>query len=355
MDVQQIRVEPFSYRDLDEETSAALFAHHNTLWTELHPDDPPRSLEAARARWAALPPFLRTYGWMARHPAGQVLASAALFMTDMAENRHLAQVELEVDPAWRRQGLGWLLARLVLEAARDENRRLIIFSTNDRTEGGRIFAHRLGAHAGMTTHTNQLDLSSLDRDLLRRWQDSGRQRAAGFDLGLWDGRYPDADLEAITELTRVMNSAPTDDLDVADFNFTPEQIREIETQQLSGGRKRWTMYARERESGRFAGYTVLILDPARPQIILQGDTGVLPEFRNRGLGRWLKASMLDRVLMEWPEGRYVRTGNADSNAPMLRINEQLGFRPYMAETIWQLPVADGLAALPESTGSAGSP
>jgi GNAT superfamily N-acetyltransferase len=346
MDADRIRIEPFSYRELDDNTSAALFAHHNVLWEEMHPDDPPRSLELARARWAALPPFLRTYGWMARLPDDRVVASAALFLTDMAENRHLAQSELEVDPAWRRQGLGWLLARRLLHAARDEERRLVIFGTNDRSEGGAAFARRLGAHAGMTTHTNQLDLRELDHDLVGRWQESGRTRAAGFDIGLWDGRYPDEDLETIAELTRVMNTAPTDDLDVEDFNFTAEQIREIEAQHLSGGRKRWTIYARERESGRFAGYTVLILDPSRPQIINQGDTGVLPEFRNQGLGRWLKAAMLDKVLEEWPEGRFVRTGNADSNAPMLRINEQLGFRPYMAETIWQLPVEDGLATLP---------
>jgi GNAT superfamily N-acetyltransferase len=346
MNVNQIHLEPFSYQKLDEETSAALFAHFTVLWEETHPDDPPRSLDAARARWAALPPFLRTFGWMARLPDGQVVASAAIFLTDMAENRHLAQGELEVNPPWRRQGLGWRLARLVLEAARDEGRRLIIFSTNDRSEGGAAFARRLGAHAGMTTHTNQLDLQELDRELVRRWQDSGRERAAAFDIGLWDGRFPEEELEAITELLRVMNSAPTDDLDVEDFNFTPEQVRAIEAQQLSGGRKRWTLYARERDSGRFAGYTVLVLDPERPQIVLQQDTGVLPEFRNKGLGRWLKAAMLDKVLAEWPEGRFVRTGNADSNAPMLRINEQLGFSPYMAETIWQLPVEDGLAALP---------
>jgi mycothiol synthase len=58
--------------------------------------------------------------------------------------------------------------------------------------------------------------------------------------------------------------------------------------------------------------------------------------------------MLEKVLDEWPEGRFVRTGNADANAPMLRINNELGFRPYMAETIWQVPVVDALEALPEA-------
>jgi mycothiol synthase len=274
-----------------------------------------------------------------------VVASAALFLTDMAENRHLVQIELEVEPGWRRQGLGWLLARRLVEAVEAEERRLILFGTTDRTVGGEAFARRAGAVPGLTAHTNQLDLREVDRELLRAWQERAQERAAGFEIGLWDGPYPESDLEAIAKLMRVMNEAPHGDLDVEDFNFTPEQIRDIEAQQLSGGRKRWTMYARERETGNFAGYTVLILDSARPEIIQQGDTGVLPGYRNKGLGRWLKAAMLEKVLAVWPAGRFVRTGNADSNAPMLHINEALGFRPYMAETVWQVPVASVKEAL----------
>jgi mycothiol synthase len=346
MDSDQVRFEQFSYKSLDEATLAAVFAHHERLWAEMHPDDPPRQLEGVRARWASLPPFLRTYGWLGRLPGGQVIASTSLFLTDMEENRHLAQIELDVNPAWRRQGLGWQLARRLLAAAAAEERRLLIFATNDRHNGGGAFARRVGAHPGMTAHTNQLDLREVDRELLRSWQEAAQERAAGFELGLWDGRYPDDDLEAIAELMQVMNQAPHGDLDVGDFNFTPEQVRQIEGQQLSGGRRRWTMFARERATGNFAGYTALFLDPARPQIIQQGDTGVLPAYRNKGLGRRLKAAMLQEVLDEWPQGRFVRTGNADSNAPMLHINEALGFRPYMAETIWQVAVETAQAALP---------
>lgn len=68
-------------------------------------------------------------------------------------------------------------------------------------------------------------------------------------------------------------------------------------------------------------------------------TGVFPEHRSKGLGRWLKAAMLDKVLKEQPQVKVVRIGNADSNAPMLKINHEPGFKPYMASALWQVEVS----------------
>ncbi len=57
--------------------------------------------------------------------------------------------------------------------------------------------------------------------------------------------------------------------------------------------------------------------------------------------------MLEKILAELPAVQFVRTGNANSNAPMLRINNELGFRPYLAETVWQVTLEKVLAYLKE--------
>jgi hypothetical protein len=58
---------------------------------------------------------------------------------------------------------------------------------------------------------------------------------------------------------------------------------------------------------------------------------------HRGLGpaKWVKASMLDRIRRERSEVECVRTSNAFTNAPMLAINNKLGFKIIEVRTEWQ--------------------
>ena len=48
--------------------------------------------------------------------------------------------------------------------------------------------------------------------------------------------------------------------------------------------------------------------------------------------------MLERIRQERPEAERVRTGNAFSNAPMLAINDALGFKVISTRTEWQADV-----------------
>ena len=62
-------------------------------------------------------------------------------------------------------------------------------------------------------------------------------------------------------------------------------------------------------------------------------------FLNTGTRGWGAGSKLKcwiEILKERSQAKFVRTGNADMNVPMMKINTELGFRPYIGECIWQV-------------------
>jgi GNAT superfamily N-acetyltransferase len=334
-----IQIHPFNIREASQAEYAALSQHNNLIRLERLPDDPPIPLEESIQELKNIPPFADLKMWCAWDTEqNRIIAQANVVLLRMEENQHLAQFSLGVQPAHRRKGLGSRLLALITEAAHADNRRLLLTETYDRVLAGEAFMTHLGAEKGLEGHVNQLRLADLDRSLIKRWLEQGGACAGEFELGLWDGSYPEEQLDAVVQLFELTNQQPIGDIDIEDTHMTPELLRQAEKAIFARGNQRWTFYIVEKVTGKFAGYTETIWNPNRPHILRQDMTGVFPEYRNKGLGRWLKAAMLDKVLKEHPEVKYVRTGNADTNAAMLKINNELGFKPYMANAFWQIEI-----------------
>lgn len=237
----------------------------------------------------------------------------------------------------RRKGYSKLLLPKLVEMAERYNRTLATFDTSSRLPAGGLVAEHLGATKGMEKHTNQLVLAEVDKGLLETWISEAKTKATDFELGLWLNVYPEEEIEEIAKFYGVMNDAPKGDLQVEDSTLKPEDLREGESLMKARGVERWVLYARHK-SGELAGFTQMFYDPENPENLDQGNTGVIPKYRGYGLGKWLKAAMLQKVFAERPTAERIRTGNADSNQHMLAINHALGFKPYIAHTVWQIEV-----------------
>lgn len=347
-----IDIRPFDPAGATDREYAAMNHHENRAKQERQPEDPPTPLDEMTAIMQNIPPFVSVEKWVVWDHAGtEIVADAEVAIVRMEENTHLAHFGIVVEPDYRRRGTGRELLRRVAEVARREGRRLMMTHTSARISAGEAFMERLGAERGQEMHINRLLLADLDRDVIARWQAAGRESAAGFTMVWRDGPYPDDQIDAIAALTNsTMNTAPRDRLDIEDINITPEHLRQIDRTMTASGIQRWMLYASEAVTGRLAGFTEVTWNPNRPEVANQGATGVYPEFRRRGLGRWLKAAMLERVLADRPDALSVRTGNADSNAAMRGINIALGFQPYIAHCTWQLETSKVVSYLGGGSG-----
>jgi mycothiol synthase len=328
--------------DVERLTTAqwsALTAFENRIRAEMWPDEPPRTVEAQITRMQSVPPFVQLCQWSVRPSSeDRIVAEGHVVTYDHDDNQHVADYDISVLPENRRQGIAKGLLARVTTVAHERNRRLLITSTDSRVPSGEAFMRRIGADAALVEQTNRLDLAELDRELIDAWQRRATERASDFELGLWENPFPEEDLDAIIEMLKVMNTAPRGDLDVEDFTWTKEIVRQGDHSLAQRKIERWTLYARHKETHDLAGYTDVFWDPDNPENLDQGDTAVFPRYRNRGIGRWLKAAMLVKILRDRPQATRIYTGNANSNAPMLKINHELGFRLYKTRTVWQISV-----------------
>lgn len=130
--------------------------------------------------------------------------------------------------------------------------------------------------------------------------------------------------------------------------FTAQKVREQDEQIECRGVRIHPTVACERGTGRPVAYTTIYWrdTSAGPS---QEDTWVSREHRGRRLGLAIKAENLLRVLSanderlaeagkadeRRPPATRIITWNADENAHMWAINEQLGFEVVGAEACWR--------------------
>jgi RimJ/RimL family protein N-acetyltransferase len=134
-------------------------------------------------------------------------------------------------------------------------------------------------------------------------------------------------VQDLVGLTEAINDAPVDDLEWDDEVYSPDRIRAYERAQCASGFRFRRIVARHRRSGELAGHTVLVVDGDRPAYAEQHDTSVVRGHRGHRLGLLLKAEMLLWLAEVEPQLERIYTGNAESNRPMIAVNDRLGFRP----------------------------
>jgi GNAT superfamily N-acetyltransferase len=191
---------------------------------------------------------------------------------------------------------------------------------------------KYGADHVDTIDVNRLYFDEVDWDLMNQWIEEGRKNAkdAGINLLLFE-ECPDELLEDFVDLyTEIGNIIPNEneEKDEEVFLETTDSRRGREELRKNLGEIWLTAVSKERD-GKLSGLTEIICSPSETHVARQLLTGVKPQFRGRGLGKWLKAEMLFHIKEKIPEVLVIHTGNSEINSPMSSINKSMGFRTVL--------------------------
>jgi GNAT superfamily N-acetyltransferase len=335
------RVDPHDLPQSELEAVARLFQTTNT---ELLPEEPVRPLDVILTRLRSKAPNQWNARVRARDAKGNVVGWVGGGRSlNEPENAHILWCETQVHPDHRRKGLGTALFREFVQACEGQHPELLFMGmTNDRVAAGEQFLKGIGAQPGLPMKTNQLVLADVDRAQVAEW---AKLDPPGYRLQRIDDVVPPEFMAAYIQASEGMNDMPKGDLKMADWKLTEEQVRDRESWFKQVGTEWWLLVAIDEATGEGAGFSDVTYDPKQPWVIWQQGTGVTRAHRGHKLGLWMKAVMLDRILRERPESKFIRTGNANTNAQMLGINTQLGFKVAWQSMLWQLPIADAKKAV----------
>lgn len=336
IEIQEVDVER------DGPQTASVLALVNDLQAERDPAIDPFTLEGLRADQRDNERFERRM--LVAFDGDVAVGQGQLWIHHMGTNDDKVECDLGVHPDHRRRGVGTALVRAMAAETVAIGRSILVFFVPDGEPAAGFFA-RFGLDRRFLERESRLWLDDTDPDTMRAWADARRERAADYRLVHWRGATPAAHVEHMATLMTAMNDAPLDDLDWDDDHWTPEMIHDFDDYFASRGFDRWTSIVLAPD-GSPAGLTNVGLDRNRPRFAHQGDTVVIADHRNRGIGRWLKADMWLRLREAAPEVVAIDTGNAESNDPMLAINVAMGFAPLVAWGAWQAEATALLAPEP---------
>lgn len=273
---------------------------------------------------------------------GAAVGIALVHLDRLGNNEDQAEVELEVHPDHRRRGVGTVLLSAVVELAAADGRTSLTGFNVDSPDAAGFWAAQ-GAEKKMIDRQSRMWLADTDETLMREWVDAHTSRAGDYRLEHFKNITPPNFRAAVARLHNAMNDAPIDDLDREPDLWTEDDVVALDELVIGRGRERWTTIALG-PNDEPAGLTTISIQSERPRFAHQGNTAVATEHRQRGIGRWLKADMWLRLRNEAPFVEAVDTENAESNSPMLSINEAMGFAPLLAWGVWQADLSTLRAA-----------
>lgn len=273
----------------------------------------------------AVTPSSRRLVWLASGADGIPLGSAFLRLFTKEGQTHLAELDVAVHPAERRQGVGTALLDAAVGAAREERRRAVVAQAEQGSPGDAFLAAR-GFRRVLTLTYARLELAAADPGHFTRILEQPRP---GYHLTGWTGVVPAGLARNYAASRRAMDDMPMGDTDYGRVVWDVERVVAAAEAIAKRGDSLYTVAAVHTASGTIVGFSELVLPGGSKDDKGDGQhygTAVLPEHRGHALGLWMKAKAILHAHRQAPDLALL-TDTAEDNTPMRQVNDALGYRP----------------------------
>ncbi|CAN5240356.1 GNAT family N-acetyltransferase [soil metagenome] len=233
-----------------------------------------------------------------------------------ADKYHL---ELAVDPALRRKGIGMALYEELVRTARVRGAVQLVANAKESMDDGLAFALHRGFVEVKRDWESRLDMDTFDGAAFA----AAPARAAAEGITITTLADEIARDEGALERAYELDCDVGRDVPSTD-PFTPLPFAQWRTESLespNAAPDAWYL-AVDRE-GRYVGVSNMFKSIEDPTFIWQGLTGLRREARGKGIAMALKLKTVEYAREHGI--KHIKTWNDQRNQPMLRINEAMGF------------------------------
>ncbi|NHJ05558.1 MAG: GNAT family N-acetyltransferase [Candidatus Heimdallarchaeota archaeon] len=321
-----------------------LFEMFNILFREREKDEPLPSNEFRFKNFRHENPNFTDHWFIAKQEDREIgfgiLSARKEEAPNYEENKHVGYFQLRIISDFRRKGIGTDILKLIIKKATEKHKEITTLQSSTIYESGFEFCEKLNGILAMESAENRCKFEEVDWDLMKEWTEQGQNRAKVEGRYLqWFDKCPEDIIEPFCNVyTETMNQQPLGELETK-AKITPESRRKTE-QMYDELNFIWHTVISREKNGAISGITDISYNPSRSHRIEQELTGVKEEYRGKGLGKWLKAEMLFFIRKKYPHVKFISTGNADSNAAMLSINNRMGFRLHHHSRTYKFKVSE---------------
>ena len=280
------------------------------------------------------------YACLAALDAAGTTVGIGLCEVPLRDNVHSASLDIRVARVHRRRGVGSLIldeaARGLVATGRSVVSDLVeVPLAAAATDPSVPFARRNGFVATQTGRRRNLEVP-VAPERLDALRTAATRAAHGYVVRTFVAPWPTEYLDDQCALKRRMSTdEPSGDDRREEQVWDAARIEESEALMAAQGMATLVAVAEHVGSGHLVAFSELALPQDHPTEAWQLSTLVLREHRGHRLGLAVKLANLDSLGILFPNVTLVVTGNAQENAPMIAINEMLGFEVVAVGTFWQ--------------------